>query len=276
MRLISQRIGVRDALGRTALPVLTGPGRGLRVRVGDSNIRVAHRGEPRTEAALLELLSPGDVFYDIGANIGWYSLLAARKLGAEGRVVAFEPVLENAHYAQQNALMNGFENMIVVPVAVTDRDGWIEFLLQGSLRGRLAKDDFERQAEMRARGNFRETGRTLVPATRLDSWRAEAGERAPTVVKIDVEGAELGVLRGMRETIAAAQPTLLIELHSTREEVTDEVESHGYTHRIVESDLPTRQAPRMFGTHLLATPPSRRAGAAGAPTGAATASSAPG
>lgn len=245
---------MRGVLGRCALPVLTGCGRGLRVRAGDSNIRIAARGEPDLERTVLDLLSPGDVFYDLGANIGWYSLLAARKVGPNGSVVAFEPILENAFFAQWNATTNGLSNITVVPAAVTDRDGWMGFLKKGALMGRLEKDDSELQARRRAKFTFNSTGHALVPITTLDSWLAQTGRPAPRLVKVDVEGAELGVLRGMRKTIAAARPTLLIELHSTREEVADELDSLGYEHAVIESELPTRQAPTVYGFHLLARP----------------------
>lgn len=224
------------------------------MRAGDATIRVAARGEPDLERTLLDLLSPGDVFYDVGANIGWYSLLAARKVGPEGSVVAFEPVLDNAFFAQWNAATNGLPNITVVPAALTDRDGWIGFLKKGALQGRLEKDDFELQARRRAKHTFNPTGHVLVPITTLDSWLAQTGRPAPRVVKIDVEGAEVGVLKGMRQMIAAARPTLLIELHSTREEVADELDGMGYEHSLIESQLPTREAPTVYGFHLLARP----------------------
>ena len=131
--------------------------------------------------------------YDLGANIGWYSLLAARVVGPRGSVLAFEPSLENALLAQQNATVNGLDNITVVAAALTDRDGWVAFLQRGSLEGRLEKDDSDAQAERRARQRIRFEGRTLVPITSLDSWLAQTGEPPPSVVKIDVEGAEVGV-----------------------------------------------------------------------------------
>lgn len=237
---------------RAALPVLRGRGRGLRVRVGDSIMRVAGRGEPEVEKAMLDLISPGDVVYDVGANIGWYSLLAARAVGPAGSVLAFEPGLENALFAQQNAELNGLSNVTVIPAALTDEDGWMSFLQRGSLEGRLEKDDSDAQAARRARGTFAVTGRTLVPIARLDTWLAESGQRPPHVVKIDVEGAEVGVLRGMEQTLRSQGPTLIIELHGTREEVLDELDGVGYEHRAIEYDGPTRQAP--WWAHVLARP----------------------
>ncbi|HEV3047484.1 MAG TPA: FkbM family methyltransferase [Solirubrobacteraceae bacterium] len=253
LRAVSTRLGIRGALGRSALPVLAGYGRGLRVRVGASNIRVASPGEPVLERTVLDLLSPGDVFYDLGANIGWYSLLAARKVGPEGCVVAFEPLLRNAFYAQRNANTNRLHNITVIPAAVSDRDGWLSFFMAGSLMGRLDKDDFEGQARHRAKQDRSGGRHALVPVVALDSWLAQTGQRPPRIVKIDVEGAEVGVLKGMRETIAAVRPILIVELHGTRERLADELEAIGYEHRLIESDLPTREGGE-YGLHVLAKP----------------------
>ena len=247
-----QQHWLTQPLRRVPMPILAGNGRGLRVRVGESVIRVATRLERRVEDSFLGLLSPGDVFYDIGANIGWYSLLAARAVGPDGRVFAFEPLLENARYAQRNAQTNGLENMTVVPAAVTDENGWVTLLVRGSLMSRLEKDDSEAQAERRRKRNIEFEGRRFVPATTLDSWLAETGQPAPTIVKIDVEGAETGVLRGMRETLATAKPVLIIELHATQGDVAAELDRAGYQHSAIETDDPTRQAPNW--AHILAMP----------------------
>jgi FkbM family methyltransferase len=241
---------------RAALPVLSGNGRGLRVRVGESVMRVASRGEPDVEKAYLDLLSPGDIVYDVGANIGWYSLLAARVVGASGSVLAFEPSLENAVLAQRNAAANGLDNITVVPAALTDEEGWMAFIEKGSLEGRLEKDDSEEQARRRATRKLAgSNGRTLVPITTLDAWLAHTGRPTPTLVKIDVEGAEVGVLRGMEQTLRDARPTLIIELHGTRDEVADQLDSMGYQHRAIEREVPTREAP--WWAHVLARPGER-------------------
>jgi FkbM family methyltransferase len=236
-----------------ALPVLRGSGRGLRVRFGESTLRrVLRTCERDVERTFLGLLSPGDVVYDIGANIGWYTLLAARRVGPAGRVLAFEPSLANARYVQRNAASNGLANVTVVPAAVTDRDGWATFLDNGSLEGRLEKDDDDAQAARRAARGRKSHGTLPVPVLALDTWIAATGQAPPSVVKIDVEGAEIGALRGMGETLRSAGPTLVIELHATRTAVADLLDEAGYDHRPIERDVPTREAPGW--AHLLASP----------------------
>ena len=143
--------------------MLSGSGRGLRVRFGESTlIRAFKTVEGRVETAILGELGQGQV-YDIGANIGWYSLFAARVVGPGGRVLAFEPSLSNASLAEHNASVNGLSNVTVVCAGLTDEDGWLTFLDKGNLQGRLDKDDFEAQADWRAKRDQRVHGRTPVP-----------------------------------------------------------------------------------------------------------------
>src|SRR5579863_8801197 len=73
--------------------------------------------------ALSNYLRPGCCFYDVGAHIGFYSLIAARIVGAGGRVVSFEPDAENSRVIQENASKNGFTQIVVIRTAVTDRPG---------------------------------------------------------------------------------------------------------------------------------------------------------
>ncbi|HXB65451.1 MAG TPA: FkbM family methyltransferase [Solirubrobacteraceae bacterium] len=251
MRLVQKRL--TRPLRHTSLPIFTGAGRGLRVRFGESALtRAVARVEPQVEDTLLGLLGPGAVFYDIGANVGWYSLLAARAVGAAGRVVAFEPAVANAALLQHNVAANQLSNVTTITAAVTDRGGWATFLYGGSLEGRLSKNDNEAQAQRRA---ARKTPKrsSIVPILALDAWLAETEQPPPSVVKIDVEGAEVGVLRGMAGTLRGARPTLLIELHNTRAEVADVLDELGYEHAPIESDASTREGP--WWAHVLARPP---------------------
>jgi FkbM family methyltransferase len=234
------------------LPILTGAGRGLRVRFGESALtRAVSRIEPEVEDTLLALLHPGDVFYDVGANIGWYSMLAARAVGSSGKVIAFEPTVFNAALLQKNAAGNRLANVTTIPAAVTDQDGWATFLYGGSLEGRLGKDDCEEQAERRAKRRTPKRS-SVVPIVALDSWLRETEQPPPNVLKIDVEGAEVGVLRGMTQTLHTVKPALVIELHNTQVEVADLLDSIGYEHSPIESDLPTREGP--WWAHVLARP----------------------
>jgi len=238
------------------VPVLGGNGHGLRVRFGESALtRAVSTLERDVEETILAHLHAGDVFYDVGANIGWYSMLAARAVGPSGGVLAFEPSVLNAAYVQQNAAVNHFANVTVICAALTDRDGWVSFLDKGNMQSRLDKDDFDAQAERRARKDQKVKGNRPVPATTLDSWLAQTGQPPPTLVKIDVEGGELGALRGMAQTLEQHGPTLVIELHNTALVVADFLDTVGYRHAPIEVDVPTRHAPGQ--AHVLARPADR-------------------
>jgi FkbM family methyltransferase len=253
MRLRAAQHRLTRPVRRIALPVVRGNGRGLRVRFDESALtRAVATVEREVERVFLASVREGDVVYDVGANIGWYSLLAARAVGSGGRVVAFEPSLANAALVQRNAERNHFTNVSVVAAALTDRDGWIPFLDKGNLEGRLDKDDFDAQAQRRARRDQKIKGRRAVPAATLDAWLEQTGESPPSLVKIDVEGSEVGVLRGMTRTLAMSGPTLIIELHGTNAQVADVLDAAGYRHEPVEAAQPTREAPHWV--HLLARP----------------------
>jgi len=208
-----------------SLPVLAGNGKGLRVKADRAILRVLPHGEQAVEDAFCER-ARGGVVYDVGANIGWYSLLAAKR-GA--RVFAFEPDTRNAGVLATNAQTNGFaERLDAVPAAASDRDGWCSFEDRGSLQSRVADNGSANSGHQ-------------VPCVQLDTWASLTGS-APTLVKIDVEGHEVSVLRGMRRILADAQPALIIETHRTKDAVTAELASLGY------------QTRPLTARHLLATP----------------------
>ena len=233
--------------------MLSGSGRGLRVRFGESTlIRAFKTVEGRVEKAILGELGPGRVFYDVGANIGWYSLLAARAVGPVRPGAGLRALADQRRSGRAQRRGQRPRNVTVVCAGLTDEDGWLTFLDKGNLQGRLDKDDFDAQAQWRAKRDQRVHGRTPVPVAKLDTWLEQTGEPAPDVVKIDVEGAELGVLRGMSGTLARSGPTLVIELHRTNAEVADFLDSVGYEHATIEFAVPTREAPPL--AHVLARP----------------------
>ena len=135
------------------------------------------------------------MIFDIGANIGWYTLLAARQVGPAGRVLAFEPDVGNAALLQQNAASNGMANVVVVPAAVSDRDGWATFLSKGSLQGRLDNAGDAAQGDLAGRNVKR---MVPVPVLSLDAWLEQVEQPAPNLIKIDIEGAETTAPREWR------------------------------------------------------------------------------
>jgi len=200
-------------------------------------MRLAATIEAEAESAFVSLMKPGATVYDVGASIGWFSLLAAREVGSNGTVCAFEPSVMYASLIEANARSNRFANVSVIAAAVADHDGWAYF----------SADDLQ--------GRLSDAGSSCVPVLSLDTWVATTGQPPPDVVKIDVEGAETRVLRGMSEIIRSRHPTLLIELHDTASEVAEALTEFGYNHRPLEFPCATHEAPRW--AHVLATPVQR-------------------
>lgn len=164
---------------------------------------VACAKEPWT-VSLIETMSPGECFWDVGANVGSYALIAAaRGVG----VIAFEPVSENLGTLARNlALNNLLQDVIVVPVALGDENAMIwqhRSDMQSGAAGHL------HTADARKRGFHQQ----LVPLITADTARALWGLPCPNVLKIDVDGFEPQVLAGAAGILA--DPTLralLIEM----------------------------------------------------------------
>jgi FkbM family methyltransferase len=156
----------------------------------------------RVELGLLrEWLRGGGAFVDVGAHIGMYSVAASLALGERGRVLAFEPNPAARGQLEANLALNGCENVVVSPAAVSDAVG------QTELHVPATPDPSFSSLEA---GRFAEGEPVRVQMTTVDRAVAEHGVR-PTVVKIDVEGGELAVVAGMEETLEL-RPRLLVEV----------------------------------------------------------------
>ena len=190
-----------------------------------------------------DVLSPGDVAVDVGANIGLYTLLFSRLVGEHGRVHSFEPAPENARRLRVNLLLNGAENVHLAEQAVYSRSGTVTLNLFGeglgpwnTLGRPTLPDPFN-------------PGRTVspsssvdVPATTLDEYAAAALIDRIALLKIDVEGAEPDVLAGAARLLAEHRiGTIMFEVSLPQSETLGhdatepfaQLEAAGYaTHRI--------------------------------------------
>ena len=197
-------------LPRAAYPVLTGPLRGARILLGS----MAGEGggasvyfnmmEPEKTAALVEALRPGAVFFDVGANIGFYSIVASRILGPAGKVVAFEPSVTNLAYLHRHVELNRATNVLIVPAACADRQS-LELFDAGRNR---AEGHIAESVGSASTGPY-----ALAPTTTVDAAVGKLGME-PDVLKIDVEGAEVSVLRGAQSMLRRKRPVIFLEVHS--------------------------------------------------------------
>jgi FkbM family methyltransferase len=156
--------------------------------------------EPDLQDALCKCVRAGDVVYDVGANVGFFTLLVARLVDVEGHVYAFEPVPANALALQRNLDLNEVQHVSLIRSAVGTSSGHV----------RMALGSNYATAHLADHG----PGLVTVPCTTIDAFVAGRG-RPPDVVKIDVEGAEALVLRGMVDTLRAHRPIVLCEVHHT-------------------------------------------------------------
>lgn len=175
-------------------------------RLGSSTGRILTMGtiEATERAFFRQELQPGQVFFDIGANLGLFTLTAAKRVGPSGRVFAFEPSAREARLLQHNIDQNGFKNVTIVRGALSDHEGEARFAVatDGGTNS-LAKTTHPEQVIQ----NWE-----TVPLTTLDAFVAKHAIERVHMMKIDVEGGECDVLRGGSALFSRADaPVVLSE-----------------------------------------------------------------
>ncbi|HEX4872498.1 MAG TPA: FkbM family methyltransferase [Nevskiaceae bacterium] len=191
------RHAVKSAFTWLQLPVLSGPLRG-RWWIASSGSRFIRGTYGADEVqTFLDLIRPGDVVYDVGAHVGYYTVMAADRVGPAGQVAAFEPLPLNLKFLRTHLRRNRVRNVEVVPACVGRAAGQARFDPgPGTGRGRLAGQ-----------------GGLAVEVVALDALVASGRLRPPTLIKMDVEGAEAEALEGAREILRRDRPALLLSVH---------------------------------------------------------------
>jgi FkbM family methyltransferase len=184
------------------LPILAGPLRGrwwLPASRGKI-LRILGGGyEPEQTALFQEWIRPGATVLDVGAHVGYYTLISSVLAGPRGRVLAFEPNPRNCAFLRRHVAINGLRNVEVEPAAVAEAAGSARFDFgTGSGTGHLA-----------------EGGALEVRTVALDE-ACRARGLTPNAVKIDVEGAELQVLRGGEDIVTRARPVIFLSTHGAQ------------------------------------------------------------
>lgn len=200
---------------KAAVPILQGKARGLRWIV-DAGTHGCWLGSYEYSQRLLfeQTVEDGAVVYDIGAHAGFYTLLASRLVGERGRVVAVEPLASNIDYLHKHLALNNIRNVTVIEAAAWDEDGTASF----------------EPGPDRSLGRVREAGQFRVRTIRLDSLVARDDAPSPTVMKIDVEGAEARVLAGAERILSEARPVVFLSTHGAevKRECLTSLRSFGY------------------------------------------------
>ncbi|MCX4246891.1 FkbM family methyltransferase [Paraliomyxa miuraensis] len=159
--------------------------------------------EPLETRLFTQTVRPGDVVVDVGANIGYYTLLAARLVGETGHVYAFEPEPEAFALLERNVALNGYDNVTLVDKALGREAGRLQLYLAKNNRGDHRIYD--------------PTGRRSsidVDVIALDAYLDERGIERVNLLKVDTQGAECSILDGARRTIAS-HPELGIVMEFT-------------------------------------------------------------
>jgi FkbM family methyltransferase len=149
------------------------------------------------------ILRPNNVFLDVGANVGYFSLYAAIN-DPTARVFAFEPVKELFEKLEKNISINHLENIQPIRAAVGERNEEKEMFLSG--------DDNKGMSSFRKPENF--SGKTeKVKVMSIDDWLVVSGIGRIDVIKMDIEGSELAALKGMKKTLQSIRPLLIVEIN---------------------------------------------------------------
>jgi FkbM family methyltransferase len=160
--------------------------------------------QPPSLAPVLDaFLRSGSTFVDVGANVGVYTAWASRGVGSDGRVIAIEPVPATREDLNHVVALNALGNVRIVPKALGAGPGVVNLWLVPRASGLSSAVAPADPSSARA---------VEVPMSALDDELALVGGPAPALVKIDVEGYEIAVLRGAARTLAAADgPAVLFE-----------------------------------------------------------------
>jgi FkbM family methyltransferase len=185
-----------------SIPVVQGPLRGKRWIVGSSSHGCwLGSYELTKQRAFSAAVKRGDSVFDLGANVGFYSLLASVLVGPEGRVFSFEPVPRNLDFLRAHLKLNRVTNCSVWDVAVGRSEGTAYFDrgLSSSM-GHLTSE---------SRGSLK------VHTVALDDLVASGELPPPNIIKCDIEGGEYNALKGASETLAKYSPTIFLATHGS-------------------------------------------------------------
>jgi FkbM family methyltransferase len=192
------RLPLRLLPSGMVVPILRGPLAGKRWTVG-AGTHGCWLGtyEYSTQRRFAAAARSATVVFDVGANVGFYTLLAAVAMGPSGRVVAFEPLPRNLAHLRAHVRLNALPNVEVRACAVADASGTAAFL----------------EGPNPSMGALADGGEVQVMVVAIDELTAAGSLPNPDLMKIDVEGAEARVLDGAAATIARARPLIFLSTH---------------------------------------------------------------
>jgi FkbM family methyltransferase len=219
------------------VPIQAGPLQGKKWSIATGVNFIKGNYEAFKTKAVVASLKPGDIVFDVGAHVGYYSATAALLVGPGGRVFSFEPRPGNIRLFERHMRVNHFANVTLTKSGVGRTNGTARFDARtGTGTGHLADD-----------------GNLEISIVALDDWVQRVSAPLPDFLKIDVEGGEIGVLEGGEALIARAKPIILVATHGEKPHafVLSFLARHGYTYRELDHEGHSGDV------ELLASPPSR-------------------
>jgi len=183
------------------MPIWFGPLRGKKWIIG-SFLHRCWLGvyEYRKQRLFARSIRPGQVIYDVGANVGYYSLLASSLIGDTGLVVAFEPLPRNVDFLKRHIAINHISNLMIINAAVADRSGRIRFS----------------PGAHHAMGRVQADGSMEFEAVSLDDCIHRLALPSAHIIKMDIEGGEFIALLGARTLLKEFHPTIFLATHGPR------------------------------------------------------------
>jgi FkbM family methyltransferase len=183
------------------IPILQGAHRGKKWIVGSSTHGCWLGSYEHDKRRVFEdVVGRGSVVFDIGAHVGFYTILASVLVGPSGRVISFEPLPRNLEYLRRHINLNRLTNITVVDAAVGNKAGRVRF----------------EEGANHSMGRVTAGGHIEVESIRIDQAVSEGTLPAPSCIKIDVEGAELDVLDGACQLLTEERPTILMATHGSQ------------------------------------------------------------
>lgn len=208
--------------------ILRGKLRGKKWYLSSSNpgILVGLHDENELICELDNQLTNKAVFYDVGANVGFFTLLAS-SIAKDVNVIAFEPLPRNLFYLKNHLSLNNVENVKIVEAALSNSSGTCDFFVYEEGHGNITGDIYEFKEKI-----FK------VPKITIDELVEKNEIPAPDIIKIDVDGGELLVLNGANKTIGKNRPILFIETHTQEllEDCCQFLRGHGYEMDLLNID----------------------------------------
>jgi len=180
------------------LKIRHGPLQGKSWNISSGSKFIRGEYEPENTRAIQELVRPRDVVFDVGAHVGYFTVLMAERVGPQGQVVSFEPRDINLEFLRQHVRINDVKNVQIIDACVGQRAG------EARMETRVGT----------GKGHVSPEGNVDVRMVVLDEMVQSGKLPVPQFMKIDVEGGEMMVLQGARWVIETHRPRMVLATHS--------------------------------------------------------------